>query len=99
VYYGQVPGSTALIAPEDAMANIKAPVIGLYGGNDARINSTLPDTEQKMKAAGKKYEPVVYEGAGHGFLRSGEDPNGKEADKKAHGEAWQRWLKLLKSGS
>jgi carboxymethylenebutenolidase len=77
--------------------NISAPVYGFYGGNDARINSTLPDTEQKMKAAGKKYEPVVYEGAGHGFLRSGEDPNGKEADKKAHGEAWQRWLKLLKS--
>jgi carboxymethylenebutenolidase len=40
---------------------------------------------------------VVYEGAGHGFMRGGEDPSGRDADKKAHDQAWQRWLKLLKS--
>jgi carboxymethylenebutenolidase len=91
VFYGPPPAS--------GMENITAPVYGFYGGNDARINATIPDTEKAMKAAGKKYEPVVYEGAGHGFLRSGEDPTGKEADKKAHDEAWARWLKLLKSSS
>ena len=70
---------------------------GFYAGNDARIDATIPDTEQKMKAAGKKYDPVTYEGAGHGFMRAGEDPSGSEANKKAHDEGWQRWLKLLKS--
>ena len=83
--------------PQSGMENITAPVYGFYGANDARITSTVPDTEPKMKAAGKKYEPVVYEGAGHGFMRGGEDPNGRPADKKAHDEAWQRWLALMKS--
>jgi carboxymethylenebutenolidase len=91
VFYGPPPAS--------GMENITAPVYGFYGGNDARIDATIPDTEQKMKAAGKTYEPVIYDGAGHGFMRGGEDPNGREADKKAHDEAWQRWLKLLKSHS
>jgi carboxymethylenebutenolidase len=49
-----------------------------------------------MKAAGKTYEPVTYEGAGHGFMRSGEDPKHTPANQKAHDEAWERWLKLLK---
>ncbi|MBZ5629853.1 MAG: dienelactone hydrolase family protein [Acidobacteriia bacterium] len=88
VFYGPPPSS--------GMENITAPVYGFYGGNDARISATIPDAEQKLRAAGKKYELVVYEGAGHGFMRGGEDPNGREADKKAHEEAWQRWLKLLK---
>jgi carboxymethylenebutenolidase len=51
-----------------------------------------------MKKAGKKYEPVTYEGAGHGFMRAGEDPgNTNPANKKAHDEGWNRWLSLLKS--
>jgi carboxymethylenebutenolidase len=51
-----------------------------------------------MKAAGKKYEPVIYKGAGHGFMRSGEpsNPAVREGDKKARDEAWERWKKLLK---
>jgi carboxymethylenebutenolidase len=49
-----------------------------------------------MKELGKTYEPVTYEGAGHGFMRGGEDPQGSEADRKARTEAWARWKKLLK---
>jgi carboxymethylenebutenolidase len=50
-----------------------------------------------MKKLGKTYEPVVYEGAGHGFMRSGEDPSSnRAADKKAREEAWKRWIELLK---
>jgi carboxymethylenebutenolidase len=49
-----------------------------------------------MKAAGKAYEPVTYDGAGHGFMRAGEDPAGSEANKKAREAAWTRWLALLK---
>jgi len=49
-----------------------------------------------MKEASKKYEPVTYEGAGHGFMRAGEDPEDKKpANKKAHDQAWARWKQIL----
>jgi len=82
--------------PEDA-AKVVCPVYGFYGENDARVNATIPKAEELMKAAGKKYEPVIYKGAGHGFMRSGEpnNPNVREGDRKARDEAWVRWKKLL----
>jgi carboxymethylenebutenolidase len=84
--------------PPKDVASITAPVYGFYGGSDARIDATIPDTQQAMKKAGKKYDPVTYEGAGHGFMRAGEDPgNTNPANKKARDEGWQRWLALLKS--
>jgi carboxymethylenebutenolidase len=83
--------------PPKDVSSITAPVFGFYGGNDARIDATIPDAQAAMKAAGKKYEPVTYEGAGHGFMRAGEDPgNTNPANKTAHDEAWERWKKLLK---
>ena len=60
--------------PPKDVSSITAPVYGFYGGADNRVSSTVPDTQQAMKQAGKKYDPVIYEGAGHGFMRSGEDP-------------------------
>ena len=48
-----------------------------------------------MKNAGKKYEPVTYEGAGHGFMRAGEAPDASEDNKKARADAWKRWKELL----
>jgi carboxymethylenebutenolidase len=92
VFYGGPP-------PKDAMERIKAPVYGFYGGNDARIGATIPETKENMKAAGKTYEPVIYEGAGHGFMRAGEDPAATEANRKARDEAWARWKALLKKNS
>jgi carboxymethylenebutenolidase len=88
VFYGPPPD-------KEAMARIKAPVYGFYGGNDQRIDGTIPDTITQMKAAGKTYEPVTYDGAGHGFMRGGEAPDAKEGDKKARTEAWARWKSLL----
>jgi carboxymethylenebutenolidase len=70
------------------MAAIQAPVYGFYAGNDARINGTLPQTQEQMKAAGKFYEIATYEGAAHGFMRSGAQPNATEADRKARDGAW-----------
>ena len=85
-------------APPKDVTTITAPVYGFYGGNDARIDATIPATQDAMKQAGKKYDPVTYEGAGHGFMRAGEDPNDtNDANKKARTEAWSRWLSLLKS--
>ncbi|HET9800829.1 MAG TPA: dienelactone hydrolase family protein, partial [Chthoniobacterales bacterium] len=58
----------------------------------------IPKAEELMKAAGKKYEPVTYKGAGHGFMRSGEpnNPAKRNDDAKARDEAWARWKTLLK---
>jgi len=84
--------------PQDAagVAGIEAPVYGFYGGDDARVNATIDKTAELMKAAGKTYEPVIYEGAGHAFMRLGELPDATPANKKAHDEAWARWLGLLR---
>jgi len=92
VFYGPPPG-------KEGMAHIKAPVYGFYGGNDARIDATIPATKEQMKESGKTYEPVIYEGAGHGFMRAGEAPDASEANRKARTEAWARWKKLLSEGS
>jgi len=92
VFYGTPPA-------KDAMARITAPVYGFYAGNDARVDATIPATTDDMKAAGKVYDPVIYDGAGHGFMRAGEAPDASEANRKAHDEAWERWKKLLKQHS
>lgn len=89
VFYGPPPAD---------VSGITAPVYGFYAGNDARISSTIPDTTKAMKAAGKKYYPVIYDGAGHGFMRAGEDPapTTTEANKKAREEGFARLTTLLK---
>jgi carboxymethylenebutenolidase len=88
VFYG--PG------PAD-VTTITAPVFGFYAGNDARIGATLPATIAAMKAAGKRFEPVTYDGAGHGFMRAGLDPgNTVPGNKKAREEAFTRLVSLLK---
>ncbi|HUS34644.1 MAG TPA: dienelactone hydrolase family protein, partial [Verrucomicrobiae bacterium] len=89
-FYGTGPETDADIK------RIHAPVYGFYGGNDNRVNATIPTSEKLMKDAGKKYEPVVYEGAGHGFMRAGEDTAGNEPNKKARDQAWQRVKDILK---
>jgi carboxymethylenebutenolidase len=90
VFYGTAPDN------KDALAKIKSPVYGFYGGSDARVNATIPKTAELMKEADKKFEPVTYEGAGHGFMRAGEEPDATEANKRARAEAWMRWKGLLK---
>jgi carboxymethylenebutenolidase len=89
VFYGTPPDS-------GDMAKIACPVYGFYGGNDARVTATVPKAADQMKAAGKTYEPVIYDGAGHGFMRAGEAPDANDANKKARDDAFQRWLGLLK---
>jgi len=91
VFYGVPPD-------KDAMARIKAPVYGFYAGEDARIGATVPGAIEQMKAAGKTYEIVTYDGAGHGFMRAGEAPDANDANKKARTEAWARWKALLAKG-
>ncbi len=90
-FYGATPDDAADVK------SIAGPVYGFYAELDSRISSTVPKTEELMKGAGKKYEPVIYKGAGHGFMRSGDpgNPNPRPADRTARDEAWARWKTLL----
>jgi carboxymethylenebutenolidase len=90
VFYG--------VGPQDAesLGRIASPVYGFYGGNDARVNATLPSVAEGMKAKGRTFEPVTYDGAGHGFMRAGEEPEASAPNAKAREEAWARWRELLK---
>ncbi len=88
VFYGTGPSD---------VTTITAPVYGFYAGNDARVGATVPATTDAMKAAGKKYEPVTYDGAGHGFMRAGEDPNNTvPGNKTAREQAFTRLVTLIK---
>lgn len=87
VYYGTSPETPALSA-------VKAPVLGLYGGDDARVNATIEPAAAEMKKLGKTYETEIFDGAGHGFLR---DQAGREgANKRATEKAWPRTIAFLK---
>jgi carboxymethylenebutenolidase len=103
VFYGSAPG-TAEGPDKTVLGKIQAPVYGFYAGNDARINATLPATSDAMKELKKTFDPVTYEGAGHGFMRAGEapEPNApaakgdKEADDKAAAD-YQKALTAYKA--
>lgn len=86
VYYGTPPS-------KQAMEQIKCPVLGCYGGNDNRVSSTVPPTTAQMKELGKSYDPHIFDGAGHGFLRGQEQ---SEANAKAAQEAWTLTIAFLK---
>jgi len=87
VFYGSSPEAAAL-------STIQAPVLGNYGGDDARVNATIPPAQAEMKKLGKTYEPHIYEGAGHGFLR---DQTGRDgANMNATRESWPRTVAFLK---
>ena len=96
IYYGTPPMKTvdgAQVVDPEPLAKIKAPVIGFYGGNDARVTSTVEPTAAEMKKLGKSYESHVMEGAGHGFLKgqASSDANGKAA-----ADAWPLTIAFLK---
>ena len=85
VYYGTPP------TPE-VMAKIKAPVLGFYGENDARVTSTVTPTVTAMEKLGKVYEPHVYAKTTHSFLYF-QDMAGNPA---AVNDAWPRTVAFLK---
>lgn len=89
VFYGTAPDDA------NALSKIKAPVYGYYGGDDNRVNATIEKTTQQLKSANISFDYVIYEGGGHGFMRSGYQPEASEANKKAHDAAWKRMLALL----
>jgi carboxymethylenebutenolidase len=91
VFYGGGPDK------EQDINRIACPVYGFYGSNDARVNSTIPTSTDLMKKSGKDYQPVIYEGAGHGFMRAGEQPDAMPANSEARKKAWDRIKEILKA--
>jgi carboxymethylenebutenolidase len=88
VFYGSAPDSATLM-------RVRAPVLALYGGDDARVNATIDPAKAVLKTTKASYEPHVYEGAGHGFLRQQEGRDG--ANRRATEKAWPRVVAFLKT--
>lgn len=86
VFYGGAPDSAQLLA-------VRAPVLAHYGGDDARITSTVDSTRAQLARLGRRYEPHVYDGAGHGFLRQQTLREG--ANQRASEAAWPRTVAFL----
>jgi carboxymethylenebutenolidase len=83
VYYGTSPDTTLY-------GSINAPILGLYGGNDERVNATIPRAQEAMARLGKRYEAEIFAGAGHGFLRQQDGMDG--ANLRATEAAWPRTI-------
>ena len=90
VCYGTGPRDIA------SYSNIKAPVYGFYGGNDNRVNATIAASASAMEASGNPFEPIIYDGAGHGFFRAGENENATKANRLAREQGIQRLKEILK---
>lgn len=88
VYYGTSPAA-------EALARVQAPVLGLYGADDARVNATVAPADAEMQKLGKRYMHETYEGAGHGFLRAQDGREG--ANLKAAQQAWRKTVDFLKN--
>jgi carboxymethylenebutenolidase len=94
LYATQQPNLGAVSPATVALARVRAPVLGLYGGDDARVNATIPAAQEELKRLGKRYEVELYDGAGHAFLRQ---QDGKEgANLRAAQKAWPRTVQFLK---
>jgi carboxymethylenebutenolidase len=106
VYYGQSPTDVPPPQPpqtppppfvaSERLATINTPVLGLYGGigQDVNVGRTVPPTLEKMRALKKVYEPHIFDGAAHGFLRAQTGNNG--ANMAASEQAWPMTIAWVK---
>lgn len=93
VFFGSAPKD------EDSLALIDCTVYGFYGESDNRINAGLGETTELMKKVDRLYEPVIYAGAGHGFMRAGEAADALKENKQARKDGWKRWKGILVKSS
>ena len=91
-YYGPMPSD------ESGYADVhpKAPILGLYGGNDSRVDSGIPLAKTELAKLGDTYDPHVFDGAGHGFLRQQSGNSNATGNMKATEEAWPLTLAWLR---
>jgi carboxymethylenebutenolidase len=91
VFYGTAPMKDGK-PDSDTLSNVQCPVLGCYGGNDARVTATVAATDEAMRTLKKSFEQETYEGAGHGFVRQQWGAANTDAAKKA----WGRTIAFLK---
>jgi len=91
VFYGTGPDQA------EAYRSIQVPVYGFYGGNDERVNSTIEASKEAMNQFGNTFDYEIYEGAGHAFMRRGDDPEAPSNDPNvmARNASWERLVTLL----
>ena len=90
VYYGGAPAPASL-------RTVRVPVLGLFAGDDARVNTTVPPADSAMKALGKTFEYRMFEGSGHGFLRQQTGPNARDgANLAAAQQSWPMAIQFLR---
>ena len=87
----------------DSLAKITQPILLLNGSKDARIAALMPAIDSVMKANGKTYTGINYEGAVHGFLRAQGDPRPtnrdtaeEAANMAATRDGWPRTIAFLR---
>lgn len=90
VFYGTAPKD------KSTFSKISTPIYGFYGANDNRVNASIPATEEAMEQNQKTYLPVIYQGAGHAYMRQGATQSASDEEKQAHDDSWERLLKILK---
>jgi carboxymethylenebutenolidase len=88
VYYGSSPATASL-------STVRVPVLGLYAGDDARVNSTVPAADSALKSLGRTFTYRMFDGAGHGFLRQQDGREG--ANMRASVEAWPMTLSFFRT--
>ncbi|MDQ3557223.1 MAG: dienelactone hydrolase family protein, partial [Gemmatimonadota bacterium] len=88
VFYGTSPAV-------ESLASVQAPVLGLYGENDARVNATIAPADSALRARGRTFRAEIYPGAGHGFLRAQDGQEG--ANLAAARAAWPRTVAWLRT--
>jgi carboxymethylenebutenolidase len=86
VFYGAPP-------PPELVPRIACPVLGIYGALDQRVTSQVPAFEEAMARAGRRFEKIVCEGAGHAFFNESRP----SYDVRASREVWPRALSFLRS--
>ncbi|MGK7370872.1 MAG: dienelactone hydrolase family protein [Candidatus Halalkalibacterium sp. M3_1C_030] len=91
VFYGTGPDSL------EAYRRIEVPVYGFYGGDDQRVNATIEGSKEMMAESGNTYDYMIYEGAGHAFMRRGDDPDAPKDDPNviARNKSWERMKGIL----
>jgi carboxymethylenebutenolidase len=91
-WYGRVEGQGTELQPKnpiDLVKDVKAPVLGLYGGADAGIpNESVDRMRAALSAAGKKAEIHTYPDTPHGFHADYRPSYRKEAAE----DGWKRAL-------
>lgn len=90
VFYGSPPEA-------EFISNISTSVYGFYGENDQRINATIPETKELMEENSKMYDYIIYPGAGHAYMRLGDDPAASNENKTARNQSWDRLKQILSS--